>query len=148
MTDRTCSIEGCGLKSRARGFCKKHYKKWVRYGDPLAGVRNWDHDDVCSVEGCDNPHKARSWCNNHYQLWRKHGDPLHQFYGLDDVSYRTAHERVWKARGKASEHRCVDCGGQAAEWSYRARTGYSVNPADYDPRCVSCHRRYDASNAA
>ena len=31
---RTCSIEGCGRKYDARGFCKVHYGNWRRHNDP------------------------------------------------------------------------------------------------------------------
>lgn len=32
-----CSIAGCGKRHEARGWCKAHYKRWERHGDPLAG---------------------------------------------------------------------------------------------------------------
>lgn len=32
---RFCSIEGCENKHEAKGYCKKHYKKHKKYGDPL-----------------------------------------------------------------------------------------------------------------
>jgi len=38
MGKGTCSIEGCELPERARGWCKKHYTLWHRHGDPLAKV--------------------------------------------------------------------------------------------------------------
>lgn len=31
---RSCSIEGCGGKHRARGLCASHYARMARYGDP------------------------------------------------------------------------------------------------------------------
>lgn len=34
MTDRTCSLSECDSPHLARGFCKKHYQRWVKYGDP------------------------------------------------------------------------------------------------------------------
>lgn len=34
---RLCSIPGCGKPHDARGWCKNHYGRWSRYGDPLAG---------------------------------------------------------------------------------------------------------------
>jgi len=34
---RICSIEGCGKTREGRGYCKAHYKRWSRHGDPLAG---------------------------------------------------------------------------------------------------------------
>jgi len=36
-TQRICSVEGCGKSHSARGLCGAHYRKWKRYGDPLAG---------------------------------------------------------------------------------------------------------------
>lgn len=36
MTDRTCLIDGCGKPVDVRGWCRAHYRKWQRYGDPLA----------------------------------------------------------------------------------------------------------------
>lgn len=39
MTKRTCSIAGCDSKYYGRGWCRKHWRRWYRHGDPLAGVR-------------------------------------------------------------------------------------------------------------
>lgn len=32
-----CSIDGCGKPTIARGWCSKHWTRWQRHGDPLAG---------------------------------------------------------------------------------------------------------------
>jgi len=59
-----------------------------------------------------------------------------------DVLYGSLHDRVEAARGKATEYSCVDCGGQAEEWSrIHDRDGKSV--WDYEPRCVRHHQAYD-----
>jgi hypothetical protein len=34
---RSCSVEGCSKKHSGLGFCNKHYCKFRKYGDPLAG---------------------------------------------------------------------------------------------------------------
>lgn len=36
-TGQTCSVEGCTGHPRrgGRGWCGKHYQRWVRHGDPL-----------------------------------------------------------------------------------------------------------------
>lgn len=39
-----CTIDGCGRSSRYRGWCKTHYGRWWRHGDPLALKRNSSTD--------------------------------------------------------------------------------------------------------
>lgn len=34
---RTCGVEGCEDKQRAKGWCNRHYLRWRNHGDPLAG---------------------------------------------------------------------------------------------------------------
>lgn len=36
MTPRreTCTVEGCGVKVYAKGWCQKHYMRVYRHGDP------------------------------------------------------------------------------------------------------------------
>lgn len=34
MEPKECSIEGCFTKSKARGWCPKHWKRWRAHGDP------------------------------------------------------------------------------------------------------------------
>ncbi len=75
----------------------------------------------------------------------------------DEVDYTAAHGRVHRAKGKASRYPCVDCKATARHWSYdhadpEERTSqalrtvgiaYSLNIEHYEPRCVSCHKRFD-----
>jgi len=35
MSERTCSVNGCSTKVHAKGWCRKHYTRWTRHGDPL-----------------------------------------------------------------------------------------------------------------
>lgn len=35
---KACSVEGCGKRHLARGFCNSHYKRWKKYGDPHGGA--------------------------------------------------------------------------------------------------------------
>lgn len=74
MADSTCSVDGCDNSARARGWCKKHYQKWVKYGDPLA-VR-LHIQGTCTIDGCNAPHRSRGYCESHYRRGRRCGDPL------------------------------------------------------------------------
>ncbi|CQD07188.1 hypothetical protein BN970_01349 [Mycolicibacterium conceptionense] len=76
----------------------------------------------------------------------------------DNISYFGLHVRIKVDRGRAAEHDCVDCGGQAAEWSYDhtgvdekvSDTGmaYSTDTAQYSPRCKPCHGAFDSAQRA
>ena len=37
MTDSTCSIDGCGRPVATRGWCRAHYSRWYKHGDPYCG---------------------------------------------------------------------------------------------------------------
>ena len=76
-----CSIEGCEKPVNARGWCKAHYYRASRYGDPLAVDKRRNPDPrppkpikVCSIEGCERKHYGKGWCENHYARWRRTGD--------------------------------------------------------------------------
>ena len=35
MAKKKCSVDGCNKPHSARGWCRKHYERWARQGDPL-----------------------------------------------------------------------------------------------------------------
>lgn len=73
--------------------------------------------------------------------------------------YEAAHDRVRQDLGSIRDHTCITCGKPAAQWAlnherakghirYSTEKKYvglpfSLDPTDYDPRCVRCHKRYD-----
>jgi spore maturation protein CgeB len=75
MPERMCSIEDCESPSRARGWCRKHWQRWYRHGDPLApNPRNrYLPGTACAVDRCDRQAQTRGWCHMHYGRWRKTG---------------------------------------------------------------------------
>ena len=125
-------------------------------------------DATCSVllpDGtiCGLPWRSRKieLCENHYRRKLKYGDPAITRF-TPARPYDAAHHRIRKARGRAREHRCADCGAPAVQWSLNHRTvteiqydtdgapdgwdtklAYSDDVNDYSPRCRSCHLRYD-----
>jgi hypothetical protein len=99
----------------------------------------------------------------HLARWGKHGDPsvvgerLGRPLKGDKPSYAAVHKRLERA-GRASERACVDCGGNASSWSYVGGCpnelrevvrgidlAYSEDTNRYEPRCTSCHRKFDGA---
>lgn len=56
--------------------------------------------------------------------------------------YKSVHQKLFWKRGRASDQTCVDCKNSAQDWSYIHGTD-PMNIENYDPRCKSCHRKYD-----
>lgn len=61
--------------------------------------------------------------------------------------YNRNHDMVRAVRGSARGHDCVDCGEAANQWSHVHGTE-TTNPDSYEPRCTSCHIRYDHKTPA
>lgn len=159
---RLCQIEGCGRPLIARGYCNPHYRRLKRTGD-VGGVDLRTPTYVCTVEGCEGEHVAKGYCNRHLKRFHEHGDPLappaytrgrERPNWTEEPSYRLAHMRVRRARGKATDHACAECAQPAAQWAYNHadpealvdRHGpYSGDPRFYDPLCVPCHKTRDAA---
>lgn len=72
---KVCTIEGCEAKMKSRGFCRMHYNRWYRYGDPNVFPRASMINRQCYIEECERPARSRYMCAMHYKRWRKHGDP-------------------------------------------------------------------------
>jgi hypothetical protein len=93
---------------------------------------------------------------------RWYGPDMNSWRG-DDIKYTAAHLRVTTAKGgSAKQFDCDHCGMPAHEWAYdhsdpterrdpegdRAGYPFSLDPENYMPLCVPCHRRFDRRAAA
>lgn len=175
----TCTVDGCNLSIKRRDLCYRHYMRWWRYGDPLhrpmlayRDITGQRFGTIVAVEykrkqpdqpvsmwlckcDCGETTLVRVGDLNSGSV-RSCGDSRHQRWEV--VGNKAAHDRVRRERGSASLHRCVDCGGDAAHWSYDhrdeaelvdAKKGpYSLDPAHYEARCVPCHKRFDLDHLA
>lgn len=76
-TSRICSIPDCGKPAKAHGWCVRHYRRWLRHGDPCGGrALRGVNTGTCAIPGCERKFSKRGWCSAHYQRWKRHGDPL------------------------------------------------------------------------
>jgi hypothetical protein len=163
-----CSVGGCTRPRKGREWCGAHWLRWRKYGDPLgsAGVNgvDWNVKRDCKIDGCDGKAHAHYMCRKHLQRWKKHGDPTcagrkngRPLKG-DKPTWAAIHKRLHRSFGSASNRSCVDCGEQAREWSYRGgcpnelagKSGrfvlaYTEDLSFYEPRCASCHRKFDGA---
>lgn len=70
---RVCSIEACGKKHVAQGFCAAHRRNFKLYGDPL--YKKIKQFTKCKQETCEKESKVLGFCLFHYQRFRLKGDP-------------------------------------------------------------------------
>lgn len=71
----TCSVDGCSLPHKARGYCAVHYQQWMRGAPVVAEIRRRDRTphEHCSEEGCVEPVKAKGLCDAHYARLLRYG---------------------------------------------------------------------------
>lgn len=129
MPKATCSVDGCETEARCRGWCEKHYNRWLHHrnlADPEPPPIR-----ICSMDECDRRVVARGWCSKHYLRWVKYQDPtyvaplgrppktpaLPNRYPLRDVIcrkcekvFRTRHGRVCGHCGYLAQKKTCACG--------------------------------------
>lgn len=159
MADHICTVDDCESRAKARGLCNMHYQRLRRTGTIECDL--YKRGTPCLVQDCETPSLVRGWCNTHYTRWKRTGDPN----GIRPweptprsavVGVRRAHKRVQYARGLPSEYQCVDCEQAAHHWSYdnadlnelaSDKGPYSLDVWHYQPRCRTCHKRFDMAFA-
>ena len=81
---------------------------------------------------------------------RAHGrsGPDHPSWLGDQVGYRGAHGRVWKARGQPQE--CSRCGrtDDQVKYHWANLTGRYHDVMDYERMCQPCHIAFDKARKA
>ena len=155
-----CSVDGCERTVEARGLCKMHYTRWWEGREIGGAAPLTERGRVCGMPDCGKPHVARSYCSMHLARWLTHGDPNVRLFvpGGDDIGYGSAHQRVRRRRGSASQYPCAHCGSNAKDWAYDhadpnerivenrgKRLPISLSIDHYMPLCRNCHRNFDLS---
>ena len=75
MSTRRCAVEGCDRDYCAKGYCRRHWKRWSKYGDPLMKDqrrgRQPSPERPCSHDGCDTLAITKGMCELHYRRQRR-----------------------------------------------------------------------------
>ena len=101
LADKTCSVNGCGGKHLAKGYCKLHYDRFQRAGSPddtqrslLRNASLKDHFDFFLLRSTASAGGCLEWAGsknaNGYGRILKNGK-VHYAHRL---SYEMSHERV------------------------------------------------------
>lgn len=114
---RTCSVDGCDVRSRAGGMCNKHHKRFKAHGDPNVrlgrGGRQVGVRPPCKLDDCDQFAHSLSLCEKHYGRLRRQGDPrITKGRGPGDaegwIDGIDGYRKVYvPGRGRLREHRVV-----------------------------------------
>lgn len=123
MRNRVCLIDGCDGRIDARGWCRKHYQRWRRLGDPLASApRLACFGHVTVRELCDelqiSYRQLDYWIRNGMVAvsTATPGSGSYRTFSADEVSAirATVHElhdaerRVIDVRSGAFFRKCID----------------------------------------
>lgn len=112
MAEGTCSVDACYRPAHTRGWCKLHYIRWTRHGDPLTVLTPIQQPPQRGM-----PLMDRLWLRTHETpsgCWEWHGSADGYGYGLikiGAVRHRT-HRAAWIAthgpipNGLVVCHRC------------------------------------------
>lgn len=84
-THRRCSVDGCQNRYDASGYCKKHWARWRKHGDPSVVDKKGRKDTLAErfwpqVAVTANPDKCWEWqgCTSPQGYGRYSGAPAHR----------------------------------------------------------------------
>ena len=96
-----CAVDGCSTVASRKGWCDKHYRRWLRRGGVDVVLPHGRVRGTCAVAECDRPHASRGLCDMHYRRFLTHGDPALGAFALNpEGSKRWDGYRVKSVKGK------------------------------------------------
>lgn len=141
-------------------FCKAERGELSGKNSPMYGykytVKAKEKQRQCALEQFKNgmPQKTRDKISKSNTGKKQSKNMINKVSGSnsalwkgDDIGYCSKHSRIRKIKGHASKCKCVGdginkCDRYADDWS-NVDHDYSLNPDEYQPRCRSCHIKYD-----
>jgi hypothetical protein len=76
VTGQTCSIERCSKAAAKRGWCRPHYRRWLRHGSPTGGA-----PERCRGTLADRLEKFRGRAGD-ADCWEWQGGANNKGYGV------------------------------------------------------------------
>ena len=101
---KICTIEGCGGKHIARGWCPMHYQRWQKHGDPLGGRTQYRDSEAAFAARTERRDGCLEWT----------GTLTSSGYGAirSGGRYVVAHRYSWERtngpipEGMSLDHKC------------------------------------------
>lgn len=73
--DVLCKVKDCNKKYYCLNYCRPHYLKYKKYGNPTKIVHKNIHGDNCAVLGCSSLYFLKDYCEKHYWRNQRYGSP-------------------------------------------------------------------------
>ena len=148
VTERVCSVDGCGRKHNARGLCITHYHRYIRDGMPFPQVRRWCVD--CATDISSLNHRAVR-CAGCQKQRRTALQRLRSGYRYNPCCVDCEDPVARKAGARHAPRRCHPCAlKQRREYENRAhrsraRMRQKTMYTEF-PKCVDCGCDVQRSN--
>lgn len=71
-----CSVDECSDPGYCKNFCRIHYNRWRKHGDPLYVGKPGRPARTCGIPGCENGQCAKGLCDKHRKRLERYGDPM------------------------------------------------------------------------
>lgn len=71
-----CSVGDCTDPLYCKGYCRIHYNRWRKHGDPLYVGKPGRAAQSCTIPECGEPRRTKGLCDKHRKRLERNGDPL------------------------------------------------------------------------
>lgn len=127
-----CSVDECTGQHYCKGYCRMHYVRWRRHGDPLITKKpGRESQGPCRIEGCGGRRVGQGLCDKHYRRMQRYGNPLatKRIIGDDEARWwsyvdRRADDECWPWKGSIDDQGYGRFGPKPAHtWGYKRFAG-------------------------
>lgn len=73
MPNKKCCVADCSNIVHARNMCSKHYRRYMKWGDPTIKKTTRKNPLFCVIDGCNKPAHTRGLCSMHQKRLERKG---------------------------------------------------------------------------